>query len=116
MFIVCVVVTTLLAFASFGSAMGKIQQIPQMQELLESVGAAGIGRALGFVQLAGAAGVILGLFVAPIGIAAAGGLTVYYLGAMAAHARARHPFKQVLFPLPLVVLSLAALVLRIVTA
>ena len=116
MFILCVVVTALLAFASFGSAMGKIQGIPQMAELLDSVGvSASTGRILGFVQLAGAAGLILGLFVAPVGVAAAGGLTLYYLGAMAAHARARHPVKQVFFPFPLLVLSLAALVLRIVT-
>ena len=116
MFIVCVVVTAFLAFASFGSAMGKIQGVPQMAELLDSVGvSASAGRILGFIQLVGAAGIILGLFVAPIGVAAAGGLTLYYLGAMAAHARAKHPVKQVFFPFPLLVLSLAALVLRIVT-
>jgi hypothetical protein len=116
MFIACVVVTAVLAVASFGSAMGKIQGIAQMTDLLGSVGvSASTGRILGFVQLAGAAGIILGLFVAPIGIAAAGGLTLYYLGAMAAHARAKHPLKQVFFPFPLVALSLAALVLRIIT-
>ena len=117
MFVACVVVTAILAFASFGSAMGKIQGIPQMADLMSSVGvSAPTARILGFIQLAGAAGIILGLFWAPIGIAAAGGLTLYYLGAMAAHARAKHPVKQVFFPVPLVVLSLAALVLRIVTA
>ena len=97
--------------------MGKIQGIPQMRELLDSVGvSASTGRILGFIQLAGAAGIVLGLFSAPLGIAAAGGLTLYYLSAMAAHARAKHPVKQLLVPFPLLALSLAALVLRIVTA
>ena len=116
MFIACVAVTALLAFATFGSAMGKIQGVAQMRELLDSVGvSASTGRILGFIHLAGAAGIILGLFVEPIGVAAAGGLTLYYLGAMAAHARAKHPVKQVFFPFPLLALSLLALVLRIVT-
>ncbi len=117
MFIACVIVTAVLAVASFGSAMGKIQGVPQMRELIASVGVSeSTGRVLGFIQLAGVAGIIVGLFWAPIGIAAAGGLTLYYLAAMAAHARAKHPIKQVFFPFPLVVLSLAAFVLRIVTA
>jgi hypothetical protein len=116
MFIVCVVVTVLLAFASFGSAMGKLQDVPQIRELLASVGVESKGRTLAFIQLAGVVGLLVGLFWAPIGIAAAAGLTLYYLGAMVAHARAGHPVKQIFFPFPLVVLSALALVLRIVTA
>ncbi|WP_103337485.1 DoxX family protein [Amycolatopsis sp. CA-126428] len=46
--------------------------------------------ALGTLKLAGAAGLLLGLLGVPVlGVAAAIGLTLYYLGAIAAHVRAR---------------------------
>jgi len=114
-FIACIVVSVILAFASFGSAMGKLQDVPQMVELLSSVGAEGRGRLLGALQLAGAVGVLVGLAIAPIGIAASIGLLLYYLGAMGAHLRNGHALRQVVFPLPLVLLSAAALWLRIAT-
>jgi len=114
-FIACLVVSVVLVLASFGSAMGKLQGIPQMRELLRSVGAQGHARLLGSLQLAGAVGVLVGFAVAPIGIAASTGLLLYYAGAVAAHLRAGHALRQVLFPLPLVLLSAAALWLRIAT-
>lgn len=115
MFIACVVVSIVLAFASFGSAMGKLQGVPQMRTLLESVGAENHARLLGSLQLAGAVGVLVGLFIAPIGVAASAGLLLYYLGAMGAHVKVKHGARQVLFPLPLVLLSAAALWLRVAT-
>lgn len=86
-----------------------------MRELLRSVGAEDRARLLGGIQIAGAVGVLVGLVVAPIGVAASAGLLLYYAGAVAAHLRARHGWRQVLFPLPLVLLSAAALWLRIAT-
>ena len=71
MFFACVVVTLLLAFVVFGSAMGKLQEIGQVRQLIDHVGMGRWLRALGFVELAGAIGLIVGLFWAPIGIAAA---------------------------------------------
>lgn len=86
-----------------------------MRELLRSVGAENHARLLGSLQLAGVVGVLVGLAIAPIGIAASGGLLLYYVGAVAAHLRAGHEMRKVLFPLPLVLLSAAALWLRIAT-
>jgi hypothetical protein len=46
--------------------------------------------ALGTLKLAGAAGLLLGLLGVPVlGVTAAIGLTLFYLGAIAAHVRAR---------------------------
>jgi hypothetical protein len=38
-------------------------------------------------EFTGAAGLLLGIVVAPVGLAAAGGLVVYFLGAIIAHLR-----------------------------
>ncbi|MDQ0797800.1 DoxX family protein [Streptomyces sp. B1I3] len=43
---------------------------------------------LGAAQVAGAGGLIIGLWRGPLGIAAAVGLTLYFIGAVAAHLRA----------------------------
>ncbi|MGB0114136.1 MAG: DoxX family protein [Ilumatobacteraceae bacterium] len=115
MFIVCVIVTVLIAFIAFTSAMGLLQGVPQLREILADVGFAGHMRMLGLLQLAGAVGLIVGLFVAPIGIAAGAGLTLYYLGAMLAHVKAGDARQQVFVPFPLALFALAATILRLVT-
>lgn len=46
---------------------------------------------LGALLAAGALGLLAGLAVPPLGVAAAAGLVLYFLGALAAHARARDP-------------------------
>ena len=45
-------------------------------------------RQIGLLELAGAAGVLIGLALRPLGIAAAGGLALLSLGAIATHVRA----------------------------
>lgn len=115
MFIVCAVVTVFIALVTFTSAMGMLQGAPQLEQILASVGFGGRMRTLGLLQLAGSIGLIVGLFWPPIGIAAATGLFIYYVGAMAVHAKAGHSRQQMFVPFPLAVFSFAALVLRIVT-
>lgn len=46
---------------------------------------------LGALLAAAALGLLVGLAVPPLGVAAATGLVLYFLGALAAHARARDP-------------------------
>lgn len=53
---------------------------------------------LALAKLAGAAGLLVGLAVPAIGVAAAVGLILYFLGAVAANVRARS-YKTVPFPL-----------------
>ena len=69
---------------------------------------------LAMILLAGAAGLILGLFWAPIGIAAATGVVIYFILAVAAHIRADDARN---LPTPLVVLAIASasLALQLVT-
>jgi hypothetical protein len=115
MFFACVVVTLLLAFVVFGSAMGKLQEIGQVRQLIDHVGMGRWLRALGFVELAGAIGLIVGLFWAPIGIAAAAGLILYFLGAMIAHIRVHDPLGPIMAPAVPLMFAVASLVLRLAT-
>jgi hypothetical protein len=69
---------------------------------------------LALVLLAGAAGLILGLFWAPIGIAAAIGTILYFSLAVGSHIRADDA-ENLPTPLTLLVLGVAALALQLVT-
>ncbi|GAA3168176.1 MULTISPECIES: DoxX family protein [Streptomyces] len=66
---------------------------------------------LATAKAAGAAGLLIGLVAfPPLGIAAAGGLVLFYLGAVAAHARTR-VFHNICFPGFYLVLAIASLAL-----
>ena len=69
---------------------------------------------LAVILLAGAAGLVVGLFWAPLGIAAAIGVIAYFVLALAAHIRAADLANM---PTPAVIelLAIAALVLRLAT-
>ncbi|MEV5013992.1 DoxX family protein [Streptomyces sp. NPDC053780] len=61
------------------------------------------------LKFAGAAGLLVGLFGArPLGIAAGVGLVLFFVGAVAAHVRAR-VFHNIAFPLGYLALNTAAL-------
>jgi hypothetical protein len=67
---------------------------------------------LAIILLAGAAGLLLGLLWAPIGVAAAVGVTLYFLVAIAFHSRADDT-EHLPTPLVIAVLAIAALGLRV---
>lgn len=68
---------------------------------------------LGALKAAGAVGLLLGLLgVRFVGIAAAIGLVLFFVGAMAAHIRAR-VFYNITFPGTFLVLAIASLVLAV---
>ena len=116
MFLACVIVTVLLALLMFGSAMGKFQGLPQVSAMIEHVGMGRHLALLGWIELTAAVGLVVGLFVEPIGIAAAIGVIVYMLLAVAAHLRVRDDIQQVVTPVVPLLFAVAALVLRLATA
>jgi DoxX-like family len=67
---------------------------------------------LAFLLLAGAGGLVAGLWWAPAGIAAAAGLVCYFILAVAAHLRADDA-KNLPAPVVMLALSITALILRI---
>jgi hypothetical protein len=67
---------------------------------------------LATLLLLGAAGLIVGLWIEPIGIAAAVGLVIYFLIAIIGHLRVGDT-KGAVAPLPTLVLSAAVLILQL---
>ena len=108
-------ISILLAAALSFSAVRKLSHDSQV---VEAYARAGVPEDkldyLAVVLLAGAAGLVLGLLWAPIGIAATIGLVCYFLVAVAFHVRANDTQN---LPTPLVIALLAAalLVLRLAT-
>jgi hypothetical protein len=70
---------------------------------------------LGILKAAGAAGLLVGFAVPWIGVAAAAGLVLFFLGAIVFALRARW-FAHIPFPASWMALAVAALVLRVLTA
>jgi hypothetical protein len=117
MFIALVIGAVLLAAVCVSSASMKLRR----HERAVAVIGGTVGVPLRFfpllasLELAGAAGILIGLWLEPLGIAAAVGLVAYFIGAVTGHLRVGDT-KNPTMPLPPLVLSIAVLVLRLVTA
>ena len=115
MFIATAVVTVLLAGLLVLSAFIKItRREPFVQGYLRVGVPENRLNQLAVVLLAGAAGLIAGLWWAPLGVAAAIGVICYFLLAVAAHLRAADA-RNLLNPLTYLLFAAAALTLRLAT-
>jgi uncharacterized membrane protein YphA (DoxX/SURF4 family) len=116
MFALAVVLSVALGCMALLSGMMKLRG---ESRVVVPITALGVPRSwfpfLGIVLVAGGVGVLIGLAIDVLGIAAAIGLTVYFAGAVITHLRAGDT-AGVLRPLPLLVLSLAVLVTRSLSA
>ena len=114
MFIALIIFTIALAMAATMSAAMKITKNEMVLE--------GIHRTVGVplpyfpvlasLELAGAAGIVIGLWVRPLGIAAAAGLVLYFIGAIIGHVRVNDTKGMANPAIPLL-LSIAVLVLQL---
>lgn len=109
--IVTVLLAALLAFAAF-------RKLTHSVEVVESYRRAGVPEDklnyLAVILLAGATGLLLGLWWAPLGVAAAAGVVGYFLVAIAFHVRSGDT-ANVRTPIVLAALAALDLVLRIFT-
>jgi len=114
MFTAYIVVTVLAAAANIFSA---ILDFIRFKQILINMARVGVSESwitiLGILKAAGAVGLLIGIGVPLVGIAAASGLTLFFVGAIVTHLRAHdHSFGlAVVFLL----LALAALALRVAT-
>jgi hypothetical protein len=109
------VVAILLAVALVGSGMAKLTRQPRVVE--------GVGDVVGVpmqycpvlaaLEFAGAAGLIIGLWVPALGVAAGIGVVLYFLGAVVAHLRVGD--HDLAAPIGLALIAVAAVVLRLVS-
>ncbi|MEV0247542.1 DoxX family protein [Nocardia sp. NPDC050712] len=115
MFIATVVVSILLAAFVCMSGIFKITRKPQ---IVESMTAAGVPESwlnpLAAVLLAGGAGLVVGLWWAPLGVAAAVGLVLYFIAACGFHIKDKD-WKNLPVPLVVLLLAAAALTLRLLS-
>jgi uncharacterized membrane protein YphA (DoxX/SURF4 family) len=90
MYTAFVITSALFATILTMSGIGKLRYNEAQMESLEAVGfPTGYAYALAAAEIAAAAGLVAGWFWLPLGIAAAVGTVLYFVGALAAHARAR---------------------------
>jgi hypothetical protein len=115
MFISYAVVAIVLSLALVISGAAKLAKQPRLVDGL--VGQLGVPLpwfpALASAELAGAAGLIIGLWVPGLGIAAAIGVVLYFIGAVVAHLRAND--RDLAAPVVIGLLAGAALALRLLS-
>jgi hypothetical protein len=119
MFIAAVVVSVVLAFALTGSAYLKLVKDPKIiKSIVETVGVPEDRLwMLAVLELAGAGGLLIGLAWAPLGIAAAIGVILYFIGALIGHVRVRDTGAgSITPPAVLLLIAVAALLLRVSTS
>ena len=115
MFVATVIVSALLAALLAFAAIRKLSHGPDVVQTYVRVGVPeDMLNYLAIILLAGAAGLILGLFWAPIGVAAASGVFCYFIVAVAFHMRANDG-KNLPTPLVIALIAAAALILRLAT-
>ncbi len=98
------------------SAVGKLRREPrQVNVIHETIGVPlNYFPVLAACELAGAAGVVLGIWRAPLGMAAGTGLVLYFAGAMVSHLRAGDA-KGIGPAVFMLALAAAALAIRLLT-
>jgi uncharacterized membrane protein YphA (DoxX/SURF4 family) len=114
MFIAAAIVSSLLAAALIISARAKLVKD---ERIVTGMTKLGVPQEklwlLAIAELAGAVGLIVGLFWWPIGVAAAIGVILYFIGAVTFHLRVHD--KRVEAPAILLLAGVAALILRATT-
>ncbi|PKV81471.1 DoxX-like protein [Nocardia fluminea] len=90
MFITYVIVTAFMSAVLLSSAIAKFTRPKRLVEQMDTLALPySMLPFLGVVQIAGAGGLIAGSWWGALGVAAAVGVTLYFLGAVATHLRVR---------------------------
>lgn len=76
----------------------------------------GAFRVIGLLELAGAVGLVSGLWLWPLGVTAAVALLLLLVGAVLSHLRAKHAAKTLAPAVLFAVVTLAVLLLRLATS
>jgi uncharacterized membrane protein YphA (DoxX/SURF4 family) len=102
-----------LALILVGSAFGKLTRAQPVVDSMTTVGVPSrMYPFLAACEIAGALGLVAGIWIKPLGVAAAIGVVLYFLGAVGAHAR-KSDFKGLPPASVLLLFSAVVLVLRL---
>jgi len=114
MTIALIIMSTLLGLINVASGLGKLQRVDQVTEIMDSVILSKQQTSqLGVLQVLGALGLLIGIWVPFLGQAAAIAFVLYFAGAIIAHARAKTPGATYVPPAGLFVLSVVTAVLQL---
>ncbi|MEU6198545.1 DoxX family protein [Streptomyces sp. NPDC047061] len=117
MYITAVVLAVLLALAYLAAGSSKALGQDKALAQADHLGVPhGVNRLIGVLEVLGAATVVVGLWVAWLGVAAGAGLALLMAGAVGAHLRAKDPGKAVVPALALGLIALVYVFLRLATA
>ncbi|WP_432073711.1 DoxX family protein [Streptomyces wuyuanensis] len=115
MFIAYVVLAVLVSFLLVFSGRSMLVKDKDIVETLTRLGVPSSWYTmLALLKFAGAAGLLIGIFYRPLGIAAAIGVVLFFVGAVISHLRVKD-VKGVPVPFVLVLVSAAPLVLGLAT-
>jgi hypothetical protein len=115
MFIAYIVLAVLVSFLLVFSGRAMLVKDKDIVETLTRLGVPDSWYTmLALLKFAGAAGLLIGIFYRPLGVAAAIGVVLFFVGAIIAHLRVKD-VKGVLVPFALLLVSAAPLVLGLAT-
>jgi hypothetical protein len=107
------ILATLLGLTATFSAYGKLSMNEKAAEMLHHIGLNERQiRLLGTTEILGSLGLLLGIWIPLLGLLAALGFVVYFLGAAVAHFRAKDGIKEMAPAILLFVISLVVTVLQ----
>src|SRR5208282_4566576 len=111
-----ITISLLLAAACLLPAVGKLTGQPKMRQSAAHFGIPWSRyRLIGVAELAAAAGVVIGLWWHPLGVAAAAGMALLLIGALITHRRAKDGGKEIAPALLGLAITLAYLAIALTT-
>jgi hypothetical protein len=116
-YVALVVLSVLLALGFLGLGGAKVLGVSQMADNARHLGyPLAAFKAVGAMEIGGAAGLLVGLYWPPLGIAASTGLLLLLAGAAASHLRAGDGIKEITPVALFAALLIVAIYLRFTTA
>ena len=110
-----IIFATVLGLVATMSAIGKLRGMPQVKAMLHHVGLGdGQIKGLAVIELLGALGLLVGIWVPILGLLAAIGLALYFLGAVIAHLRVKDAPKDAAPALILMILAIVTVGLELI--
>jgi DoxX-like family len=117
MFVISAVVSIVLAVSSAASGTAKLVGVKQLLTVRDRLGVPSrVWALIGLLEIAAAVGLVAGTWALPLGIAAAAGLVLLMIGALAAHARVHDPSKEMMPAVFTLLLAVASLTLRLLAS
>jgi hypothetical protein len=116
MFIAYIIAAIVISFLLVSSGIAKLRHHPRIVHGLHEVTRVPLSWLpwLAACEIAGAIGLLIGIFWWPLGVAAASGVILYFVGAIFAHIRVKD-FKGLPTPAVIALVAIVVLVLRLLS-